>query len=68
MRAKGFVLKRKGSKLLIELKPKAITKSNEKGEKRVVFMWKLTKKVPKEGSVVRIIWHDKDNEDLGWVL
>jgi len=71
MRAKGFVLRREGSRLIIEMKPKTykkkVVKVTPEGKKVVeeslIRMWDETKKYPKEGAIVRIIWHDKDSED-----
>jgi len=66
MRIKGVVEKIEGTKLIIELKPRVVVRRNlEKGTVEKTFGWDLPKKLPKEGSVVRINFHNKDAKDLG---
>jgi len=68
MRAKGVVVGIKGTILMIDLKPqwrkkRVFVKEGEVvvEKKEKVLAWDIPSEIPKEGSVVRLIWHNRDS-------
>jgi len=61
MKVKGVVVKKEGSKLIIDIKPKVRTIKTESGE-ITIPSWIVPEKLPKEGAIVRIIYREKNAE------